>query len=193
MTVQMFRNIEATYNLGTPDQITRGLEWYLRGNLILRDIQEETGLSLEMIAAICAHLSPRISWTANIKGTWCMALDLPILSGIMARSWDMALIARRSSDPLSTLNGPKVSAFAGNLLLMDMNRVTVDVWALRAAGVGELDIKRKGAYEQVEAAYQEVADKLGIAPARLQAIVWIIVKENWKRGQTDWNPLDLRN
>lgn len=178
----MVNNIEANLSLATPNQVNSGIEWYLRGNLILRDIQEETGHSLNHVAAAMAHISPRLSWTANVKGTWAVCLGLPTLSGIMLRSWNMAANALNSSDPLATLNGPKVKNFSKNLLLLDMNAVTVDVWALRGAGVAELDIKRKGTYEAVERAFQEVARNHNLLPAHTQAIVWTVVRDNWKRG-----------
>lgn len=182
----MVNNIEANLSLAAPNQVNSGIEWYMRGNMILRDIQEETGHSLNHVAAAMAHISPRLSWTANVKGTWAVCLGLPTLSGIMLRSYEMAANALNSSDPLATLNGPKTSRFAKNLLLLDMNAVTCDVWALRGAGVPDLklDGSKKGLmnYAAVERAFQEVARNHNLLPAHLQAIVWTVVRDNWKRG-----------
>jgi hypothetical protein len=75
-----------------------------------------------------------------------------------------------------------VNAFARNIA-GDWNEVTIDMWAFRAA-CGDLAIEkylaRKGAYETVAEAYRIAAKKFGIAPAQMQAIVWVAI-----RGRAD--------
>jgi hypothetical protein len=179
----MINPILATYNRATPDQIIRGICWYMDGYNTISEIADSCSLSVGKVAAVTAHLSPRLQWTTNVRAAYFLCAGMGRRSGIMNRSYNMAMSAFLSEDPLSTLNGPKVQSFAQNLLLRDMNRVTVDVWALRAAGVPDLDIKRKGSYTKVEEAYQQAAQKLDILPAHLQAVCWIVTKESWKRGK----------
>ena len=74
------------------------------------------------------------------------------------------------------LSGPKVSAFAANLM-GDFERVTIDVWVLRYYGLsGSITGKR----------YAELADRIrhearehGYDPAEFQAIIWTIIRKQY--------------
>lgn len=94
--------------------------------------------------------------------------------------------------------GPKTPNFAGNLT-GDTFEATIDVWAARLlhrlanegtdkrwrilpeneTGVSDAD------FELGQAAFRKAADKLGVKPDSLQAILWFAEKEHWaERGWT---------
>jgi hypothetical protein len=174
----MIKNILATYALATPTIIEDGTLWYATGNAIISDIAANTGYSVERVATVMAHLSPRTMWSRNVLACERVCQDFDKPSGIMGRNWDMAYNALRSDNPLATLNGDKVKRFAANLL-GDTESVTVDIWAVRCAAGAKwetVNLKHKGVYSAIERAYQKAATKLGIEPAHLQAITWIVVR-----------------
>lgn len=98
---------------------------------------------------------PGMSWLVSV----CVTRILSLV-GSWGRSWNMAADALNSDNPLDTLNGPKVKAFAANLL-GDTTQVTVDVWAIRAAcqdRSDEVNLSHKGVYAKIEKAYQDATD-----------------------------------
>lgn len=62
---------------------------------------------------------------------------------------------------LAVTYAPKVRAFYRNLM-GDLDHVTVDVWAARAAGVDPANFR-----------YRRAAQLSGVAPAELQSVVWV--------------------
>jgi hypothetical protein len=98
------------------------------------------------------------------------------MKGHRAKAWAIA----HGAHPAKVLRGPKVSAFWLNIC-GNLDVVTVDTWAVRAAGItddreAQLTLNRKGGYERVAAAYQDVAREVGVLPAELQAAVWLHVR-----------------
>jgi hypothetical protein len=83
-----------------------------------------------------------------------------------------------------TLNGPKTSRFARNIM-GDMDAATVDVWMMRAA-YGERDVPRSSdgipaaptgrRYLMIERAIRAAARRCGTTAAQLQAVTWILVR-----------------
>lgn len=72
------------------------------------------------------------------------------------------------------LSGQKVTAFQANLL-GDQNAVTVDVWMMRVFN-RDSDAPSAKEYEDLTAATRRVAKKYGVAPAQMQAALWVGVK-----------------
>lgn len=172
-TVQ--QRIEFAFNQATPDQIAQGLRWYNKGRALARRLAREGAITPAQAACVIAHLSPRQSWKRNKA----MAEELVLtghtrgLGGGIAR----AMRAMAEDDPFDTF-GPtahKTRSFAHNLN-GNLEEVTVDVWVLRLVGLSDAELGRVGVYEAIADAYRKVAHKLGIAPAVLQAITWIVVR-----------------
>ncbi len=176
---RMVNNVTDTYYAASPTILEDGARWYYKGNLLIQNISVLTGHSEEHVAAAIAHLSTRLQWVRNVFACTALCHGEAKPSGIMWRSWDAALNALNSDDPLSTLNGPKVSAFAANLLLLDMNRVTVDVWGLRVASdfhEDKINLKHVGVYEKVERAFQVAALTIGVDASTVQAVTWCVAR-----------------
>jgi hypothetical protein len=114
-----------------------------------------------------------------------MLHGLPVTGGVMGRSIAFAQSAldayANGGDPLATLNGPKTSNFARNLL-GDTDAVTIDAWAARVAlpELGRKDVDRvmgrKGVYDGIAEAYRTAADRRGVSPSTMQATTWIVAR-----------------
>lgn len=72
------------------------------------------------------------------------------------------------------LSGQKVLSFQANLL-GDQNAVTVDTWMMRVFNK-DSDAPTPKEYEELTAATRRVAKKYGVAPAQMQAALWVGIK-----------------
>jgi hypothetical protein len=163
------------------DAYEAGMSWYRHADDIARELAEEYDVSEEIAAYVIAATSPRTFWSFNVKHARAILAYEDAPSGAMGTN-DARGRAVRDYGIGHIGNGPKVNAFARNIA-GDWNEVTIDMWAFRAA-CGDLAIEkylaRKGAYETVAEAYRIAAKRFGIAPAQMQAIVWVAI-----RGRAD--------
>lgn len=183
------KNILATFTLATAAQIVDGKRWYPEAIKALEAFQASHNSNWYLpdwdnkrAAAVCAVLSPRITWASNITGVKRIAKAVgdrnslcPVVAGVrrnVDKAWQIA-----TGGPLSLVTGPKVSSFYANLC-GNFERVTIDVWAARAAGVSDDEMTHldRTRYASLERAYQAVAHELSFQPAELQAICWIVVR-----------------
>jgi hypothetical protein len=169
------RNIRAVYGQALPHEVMAGLHWYDEAQGIAREISEMTGKSLDHAAVMIAHLSPRTKWSENIR----YAMELAWTGntyGTFRSAVERAQRALSVDDPWSTFGkAPKTRSFAANIR-GDMSAVTIDVWAMRIAGVSEQQLTRAGMYEAVAHAYRLEARRAGVQPAQLQAITWVVIR-----------------
>lgn len=178
----MADRIVRTYEQASAADIAAGAGWYADGERFVDDLAMQAGCSRETAAAVVAHLSPRTTWKRNKESAAALLLtgDAPVA---LRANVDRARVAMASPDPLATLNGPKTSRFARNLL-GDRSVVTVDMWAVRVAMGGREDaeylLTRAGVYDAVEHAYRCAADRLGVDAVAVQATTWVVV-----RGRAD--------
>jgi hypothetical protein len=162
------------------DSFRSGMEWYSSANAIATEFGLHGGISTEHAAAVIAHLSPRIQWSRNIDAAAELIINGNRLPGIMSGPYGRALSSLSSDKPLETLKGQKISAFAANIL-GDYSRVTVDVWAMRAA-FGDTNTEhekwlgRVGSYNSVQHCYSLAANRVGITPAQFQAVTWTAIR-----------------
>lgn len=173
--------IMRAYNRASEDDKLEGKRWYPELRDVAIQIAVENGISLERSAAVISHLSPRIHFSRNIVAARQLIATGTVPSGVMRDPADRARRAMAAEDPMSTF-GPtahKTRSFARNIL-GDNNAVTVDVWALRVAGVTEQQLGLVGVYDTVAHAYRLAAKRVGIEPAEMQAITWCVV-----RGRAD--------
>lgn len=175
-------NIRSIMDRATSEQWSVGMDWYDRAHRYCDTIADRTGLPLDAIAAAMAALSPRNRWKSNVIGTLTVAEyvtgkrdDLPYCGTFNVNRDKAERILRNPSRWATILSGIKVTSFVANIALRDYSRVTVDVWAVRAATNGERDVvKSDRDYREIEAAYITVAGEYGIAPAQAQAIAWSV-------------------
>jgi hypothetical protein len=177
-TRKVVDRIVATWNRATAVDVDKGTRWYDEGESLVDDLAAEHRLSRETVAAVIAQLSPRTTWGRNVEGARKL-LATGEAPGCLGANVARALVALESADPLATLNGPKVSRFARNLL-GDRYAVTVDVWAARVAlgdqGDGERVLDRVGVYPAIEHAYRVAAERVGVDPTTMQATTWVVAR-----------------
>lgn len=178
---EMKRRILRHWEAATAADLATGLEWYERAADVARALEAGTeSVSFESAAGVIAALSPRNAWSSNVKGAtafvdaFAKGEPQPLVAGTLSnrrKAWE---ILERSGDPLEVLGGPKVRAFYANIT-GDLFKVTVDVWACRAAeGSRCRDAAPNGRrYQLIELAYQQAADVVGHAPRDVQAAVWV--------------------
>jgi hypothetical protein len=157
-----------------------GMTWYGDAATIARELAEEFDVTEEIAAYVIAATSPRTIWSSNVKHARAILAYEDAPSGALGTN-DARGRAVRDYGIGHIGNGPKVNAFARNIA-GDWNEVTIDMWAF-AAACGDLPasmLARRGAYETVADAYRIAAKKFGIAPAQMQAIVWVAI-----RGRAD--------
>ena len=163
------------------DLYNSGMNWYADANATARAMADEFDVAEEIAAYVIAATSPRTFWSFNVKHARAILAYEDAPSGALGTNHARGM-AIRDYGIGHIGNGPKVNAFARNIA-GDWNEVTIDMWAFRAA-CGDLAIEkflaRKGAYETVAEAYRIAAKKFGIAPAQMQAIVWVAI-----RGRAD--------
>ena len=180
----MKRRILAHYADCSAADLASGLGWYGRA---LEGAHALLPNDPSRAAGVIAALSPRCHWSTNVG--WAASVVEAAESGdrcpevhtraMRALAWRIA----RGERPLDVLNGPKVRAFYANIT-GDLERVTIDVWAARAAEGAAVPKDKNGVdiapsgrrYALLERASVECARIVGLAPRDLQAAVWVHVR-----------------
>jgi hypothetical protein len=174
----MVARILRHWNDATAADLADGLSWYSRANDLAAALSAGAPISRAQAAGVIAALSPRNAWSSNVQGATAMvaayaALEAePTVAGTNANRVKAWAILNHAGDPLDILGGPKVRAFYANIM-GDLEAVTVDVWAARAAeGHDNPNAPAGNRYKRIAAAYREAASAVGIAPRDMQAAVW---------------------
>jgi hypothetical protein len=150
-----------------------GAEWYRRARVVAYYQAQRHSQSLATCAGVIAALSPRLSWTRNVRAADEVLAGSERPAGVFRASVRKALAILRGASPLAVLSGPKVRAFY-RALMGDEGAAVVDVWVARALGwTRELT---EGAYRIVERALVLAAARARCSVATLQATVWIAVR-----------------
>ena len=171
-----------TWDRANPSDIEAGARWYDEAGQLASDLADGTNWTRQDVAAVIAHLSPRTSWTRNVAGATAMVRsgdgDAAREVGCIGDNVDRAQSVLDGWDnPLDTfgVKAHKTRRFYANIL-GDREAVTVDVWALKVAGVTEQQLNRVGVYDALEHAYQLAARRRGVDPATMQATTWIVAR-----------------
>jgi hypothetical protein len=131
---------------------------------------------MEVAASVVSAFSPRVTWAHN------KAKAAQYAQGITPRGLRSHVVAadRCVVEGFNGLRGLKTNAFA-RAIAGDPNAVVVDVWMCRAAGLGK-DAPNATEYRAIADAITAIAGTptVNMAPATLQALLWIIV-----RGKAD--------
>ena len=185
----MVANIISVYAQATDAQLVAGAQWYAEAHRIagaLCDGDTERG------AAILAVLSPVLSWEKNIAAAIAAAKPRGRRpAGVIGRNWDKARAARRKGADLDKIvRGEKVRNFwlciASNGL--HESAVCVDRHAAAIAYGYFLDgeeasaaVSGKKRYKALADAYRDAADILGVLPATVQAVTWVVWRDTpWR-------------
>lgn len=181
------RNITRTYRAAEDEHREHGRTWYADAWQLAMTLDPEQPTRA---AGVIAALSPRVSWTQNVRMATLAYHDRAALRGLgqSLRSADRIL---SGEDPLTVLQGAKTSSFYRNIA-GDHDSVTVDRHAYDIA-VGRVTddktreaLSRKGAYESIATLYRRAARILSreygriITPAEVQATTWVA----WRATKT---------
>ena len=175
----MVRSIREHMLQATDTEYRDGLAWYSIATDTIRESADSLGIEWRKLAGAVAATSPGMPWGRNLAaaircaenvGNDRSAWRFPTRSG---RDTIRALDILGGSHP-SILGSMKTRRFYRNLC-GNLQAVTVDRWAIRAAGI-DADSVTDRQYRHASIAYTRVAAEFGIAPAQLQAIVWIVVR-----------------
>lgn len=178
---QLDYNIREVWKRASASNITEGFNWYLKANRIATRI---SGGNVSKGAGVIAALSPQLNWDRNV------ALASEFFKGNFGGTFSSNVLkAKRiigGESPLHVLwhNGQryhKTANFYECILNGGTSRSVVVDRHAGATALGREMTKdeqhlwlRGTRYIELEMAYRRVADELGIYPAQLQAIVWIV-------------------
>lgn len=168
------------------DVIGEGCAWYDdRAPKVIRSLMAEHGTPLGLTAGVLAACNVNASWKGSI--TLASKMLRKIANGEAVTDGHLSTVVERvrrmanGERPTTVLaDWPKIVRFYRNMT-GNFVPVTVDRWAARAAtGLSPQEaaklLGRAGAYEAIEAAYQDAANEVGLAPAECQAILWIAIR-----------------
>lgn len=189
----MVASILATYDSATRGQRIMGRGWYPAAGRMVRAIAAATRTPESRVAYALAALSPRNPWRWNVADAYAFAAaaamdgDMPSATTFMANRRRAWAALQGAGDPWTSA-APKVRSFVA-AVLGDLDRVVVDVWAMRVVSDGRLSAVTKAQYKYVEAAYREAAVRRAETPADMQAITWIVAQADGRgsarRGRND--------
>ena len=178
------RRIAAIYDAAPEGVREAGREWYSRA---LREAAAMRPSDPHRAAAVVAALSPQVSWRLNLRAARAILRDpyraygersgIPGYAANLKKAAAIAAGAPYGKGPGDGFGGPapKVRAFWA-AICGDLDSVTLDVWAMRAAGLGNGRAPAGDQYRVGVLAYRAAARRLGVHARDLQAIVWIQVR-----------------
>lgn len=166
-TTDRFRSLLSTATLF---DLHAAEAWYCEARAFAESLRPSTGWSLEVSASVVSAFSPRVTWGHN------KAKAAQYAQGITPKGLRSHVDAaeRCVREGFNGLRGPKTNAFA-RAIAGDMDAVVVDVWMCRAAGLGK-DAPNVREYRAIAEAVRTVAAEYRMAPAVMQALLWIIVR-----------------
>ena len=180
------KNLDKYFNLATDEQIADGLLWYKEANAFCIETAKRFNVSSSLVASVVSALSPRNKWKTNLKDT--ISVLEAVSKGLGPNDIKVSTFHTNKFKAFALANGQteitnesrKTYSFVRNVGQLDADRVTVDVWHLRACfnrtidtGLGKL------AYDQLERLTISKAKKLGLKGFEYQAIIWGSIQANF--------------
>lgn len=191
--------LEAVYRHASSETIAQGRQWYVMARDIATGIAHRHNLTLEQSASVIALLSPRTSWETNITNAELAASGSVSFGMFTWQAYRLPMILADETGRSDLVHGPKVESFRANIL-GDWTRVTVDIWAIRAA-TGDLTLGddaykamtgTRTRYEILADGYRLAAERAGLSPAELQAVTWLVVRDQLESHRTAyWETHDV--
>jgi hypothetical protein len=187
----MQANILNLFNSATASQLAEGLNWYQSAHNHAVKLSEQYNVSLSKVCGVISALSPATNWHKNIKDTE------ELLKGNSTHKFSTygqnvlkaykILNASLEMDIELFFNlktGAKTFNFYKNILNPKcINYVTIDrhayaIWVGSDTGSGAKAINLK-LYREIAADYIAVAEQVGITPLQLQAVTWVVYREQF--------------
>lgn len=162
------------------EQRALGEAWYPSAYALISAMVPTPGYGGSLRACgVVAALSPRMTWEENLSAAARMLETARVFGSILPAVNTIpnrlkAYRIAKGEAPLDVLSGNKTRAFYRNLIGNE-RAVTIDVWAMRVAGLERNSLTDRQ-YQRVCAAYREVAREAGTQPRTLQAATWISIR-----------------
>jgi hypothetical protein len=182
------------YHRASADIHDEGLHWYDNQRELIRELARAHNLGVACVAAVVAALSPMTRWTENVAGA--VRLLRAWENGEPSPPRNATLFYKNAVKAWAILNGddparlfatsPKVYAFWCNLI-GDETQVTIDRWMLRAM-CEHRDAQnglKPARYHIFADDVREAAASVGETPAEFQAIVWVQIRRELSRYDTE--------
>lgn len=183
------RTLRRLYASTDADTRAMGRTWYAEAQAEARRLAREAapGIGMVRAAAILAVTSPGTRWGQNVKvareaiaahangATAADAARVAIANGSYpanARKVGMLLLG---AHPASVVSGPKVTQFF-RAICGDPAAMTLDRWAIRAAGFSDDPWPSVRLRRELCRAYERAAELSGESARDFQAITWLAIR-----------------
>ncbi len=178
------RNIIRRYHDATDDQLARGQRWYQTAHDVAEMI---SGGDVVAGAGVLAALSPQTSWDENVKRAARAFVDGKP-SGHFGDALRKAARCMAGDDPATVL---PMESKTGHFYRCIVDPETEDAVCIdrhaHDVAVGERwgddadrGLSSKKRYAIIANAYREAARKLGVSPATVQAVTWVVQVDEFR-------------
>lgn len=176
---RMTRNITSVYRAATEGQKADGLLWYATANAIAAELDSD----IDRAAGVLAALSPQTDWDRNVSLARTLYAEGSLNGGGLGANLRRAeaVLASNWRDVFGK-DALKIRAFAACIAdPQDTDAVCVDRHAVDIADgtVSGKDAKSltPKRYAEYADAYRRAARILGVSPATVQAVTWVVHRE----------------
>ncbi len=176
------KNLANIYSKVDPAVIAAGLNWYKSANDFCQTIADQYNTPLPKVCAVLSALSPGTNYEQNKKDCENLIkytkglIDKPKFTTYGANVVKALNILKTDKNPLeyfSLKTGAKTYNFYLNILNpYESKEVTIDRHAYAIATGEVYRGLTPNQYSLVAAHYVKQAEKLGILPLQLQAVLW---------------------
>ena len=188
---KMRSNVSHWHDMATDDTVNDGIAWYDDAKGFALMLSNEFDVSPIRAGGVISALSPRNKWERNKIDAWNVfqavrddvspdRLKVSTFNSNKIKAFNIAKGKRKISE-----SSRKTHRFAMNVGAFDMNAVTIDSWMLfafqtKSKSRKDLDTKvTPKQYDIMERKFQRISRDMGYAPAHLQAVVWLVIRELW--------------
>lgn len=188
----MVENILTIYELSDDIDKIDGMSWYQRAQRYAAGLARDYQLSLSTVAGMISALSPATSWSRNQSNVETLLEDNTATFSGYPSSRLKALDILKGANPAKVLPQDKKTGYFWRNIVNPTHEtdVTLDSWAVKiAVDMPDLSLSSYSKfvntapkYNVMANAYRIAADKIGILPLELQAVVWVAYRRLFATG-----------
>lgn len=181
----MVRNILKVYRSATDAQRAEGLDWYGDAHALATTLAMSYDANVRKAAGVISALSPMANWERNQTLAIRLYAEHGLTAGGLKANLSKANAIYAGADVAGTLKAPKTAAFAACIadpthptaVVIDRHAHDIAVGTVTDESTRSTALDRKGGYEAFADAYRTAARKVGISPAQMQAITWVVWRQ----------------